>query len=356
MLLSFVRVTVSARDGVKVDLSISGEQRQLVDSFAAIYARESTSERVRAAEPLGFDAQLWSALMDTGVTAMAVDVTSGGWGASVLELALIAEQYGRSVASAPVIEAQVAVRVLAECGAAGADLLGEALSGEKLVSFAPRAGDRSALALVPAGAVADTVVALVGERLVAVPLTENRRPVQNLGSLPLADVLVGDDAVVLAESDDARRLSSAALDLWLTLTAVALAGAAKKAVELGVEYAKQRHAFGTAIGTFQAVSHPLADSATAADGARFLGLKAACAFIDEPGRVTELAAMAFAFAYETARDATHRSLHIHGGYGFGMEGDIQLYYRRARGWGMVYGEPAVALDRVADARYGAVAG
>ena len=65
--------------------------------------------------------------------------------------------------------------------------------------------------------------------------------------------------------------------------------------------------------------------------------------------------MAFAFAYETARDATQRSLHIHGGYGFGMEQDIQLYYRRARGWAMVYGEPAVALDRVADMRYGAVA-
>jgi alkylation response protein AidB-like acyl-CoA dehydrogenase len=66
--------------------------------------------------------------------------------------------------------------------------------------------------------------------------------------------------------------------------------------------------------------------------------------------------MAFAFAQETARDATQHSLHIHGGYGFGMEGDIQLYYRRVRGWAMVYGEPAVALDRVADARYGAVAG
>ena len=53
--------------------------------------------------------------------------------------------------------------------------------------------------------------------------------------------------------------------------------------------------------------------------------------------------MAFAFAYETARDATRRSLHIHGGYGFGMERDIQLYYRRVRGWAMVFGEPAAAL-------------
>jgi alkylation response protein AidB-like acyl-CoA dehydrogenase len=146
------------------------------------------------------------------------------------------------------------------------------------------------------------------------------------------------------------------VDLWLTLTAAALTGAAARAVELGVDYAKQRHAFGSLIGSFQAVSHPLADSATAVDGARLLTFEAACAFADEPARVTELAAMAFAFAYETARDATSRSLHIHGGYGFGMEGDIQLYYRRVRGWAMLFGDAGVALDRVADARYGAVVG
>ncbi|MGX9792743.1 acyl-CoA dehydrogenase family protein [Mycobacterium sp. MMS18-G62] len=337
-----------------MDLSLSGEQRQLVESFAAIYARESTSERVRAAEPSGFDPRLWKALTETGAVEMAVD--AGGWGASELELSLIAEQFGRAVASAPVIEAQVAARLLSRCEDVGADLLGGALAGDKLVSFAPRAARGDVLALVPAGAVADAVVALVEGRLIVVPLADNRRPVQNLGSLPLADVTVADDVVTLAEGDDAGRMFSDALDLWLALTAAALAGAAKKAVELGVEYAKQRHAFGNPIGSFQAVSHPLADSATAADGALLLAFEAACAFVDEPDRVKELAAMAFAFAYETARDATERSLHIHGGYGFGMEGDIQLYYRRVRGWAMVYGESAVALDRVADARYGAVAG
>ena len=145
--------------------------------------------------------------------------------------------------------------------------------------------------------------------------------------------------VVLAVGARTPDMLSGGLDRWLTLTVVALVGAAKKAVEIGAEYAKQRHAFGTPIGTFQAVSHPLADSATAVDGARLLGLKAACAFAEEPDRASELAAMAFVFAYETARDATHHSLHIHGGYGFGMEQDIQLYYRRARGWAMVYGEP-----------------
>jgi alkylation response protein AidB-like acyl-CoA dehydrogenase len=337
-----------------VDLSLSAEQRQLVDSFAAMYARESTSERVRAAEPSGFDSRLWQALLETGVVQMAVGEAADGWGASELELALIAEQYGRAVASAPVIEAQVAARLLARSGPTGAALLAEAMAGEKLVTFAPRVARQRVLGLVPGGAVADAAVAVLDERLIAAPIGENRRCVQNLGSLPLADITVDGDIVVLAEGEDARRMFSEALDLWLVLTSSALAGAAKKAVELGVEYAKQRRAFGSPIGSFQAVSHPLADSATAADGALLLAFEAACAFADEPGRVTELAAMAFAFAYETARDATQRSLHIHGGYGFGMEGGIQLYYRRVRGWAMVYGESAVALDRVADARYGAV--
>jgi alkylation response protein AidB-like acyl-CoA dehydrogenase len=338
-----------------VDLSLSGEQRQLVESFLAIYARESSSERVRAAEPSGFDPQLWSALLSTGAVEMAVTEDAGGWGATELELALIAEQYGRAVASAPVIEAQVAARVLGACGEWGAGLLADVLACDTLVGFTPRAARGDVLRLVPAGAVADAVVALVDERLVAVPVGDDRLVIDNLGTLPLADIAVS-DVVVLAEGEDARRLFSAAVDLWLTLTAAALVGAAGKAVDLGVEYAKQRRAFGTLIGSFQAVSHPLADSATAVDGARLLVLEAACSFTDEPARVTELAAMAFAFAYETARDATSRSLHIHGGYGFGMEGDIQLYYRRVRGWAMLYGDAGVALDRVADARYGAVAG
>ncbi|OBK73950.1 acyl-CoA dehydrogenase family protein [Mycobacterium sp. 1274761.0] len=338
-----------------MDLSLSGEQRQLVESFSAIYGRESTSERVRAAEPSGFDPKLWAVLLSTGAVEMAVAEVAGGWGATELELTLIAEQYGRAVASAPVIEAQVGAKLLSACGQPGADLLADVLAGDALVTFTPRPARGDVLHVVPAGAVADVVVAFVDEVVVAVPVGDDRYVIDNLGSLPLADIQVR-DAVVLADGNGGRLLYSAAVDLWLTLTAAALAGAARKAVELGVEYAKQRHAFGTSIGSFQAVSHPLADSATAVDGAQLLAFEAACAFADEPARVTELAAMAFAFAYETARDATSRSLHIHGGYGFGMEGDIQLYYRRVRGWAMVFGDAGVALDRVADARYGTVAG
>lgn len=334
-----------------MDLTLSEEQRQLVDSFAALYARESSTEQVRAAEPLGFDPILWAALSATGVIEMAVPEEHGGWGASVLELALLAEQHGRATGSAPVIEAQVAAWLLAQCGAAGAELLAAATSGDRLVTFAPRRARRSELALVPGGAVADVAIALIGDRLVAVPI-RNRIIVENLGTLPLADVEIGAEAVSLTEGDVAVDVYSAGLDRWLALTAAALAGIGARAIEVGAQYAKERHAFGAPIGSFQAVSHPLADGATAVDGARLLAFKAACAFDDEPGRATELSAMAFAFAAESARAATRTSLHVHGGYGFGMEADVQLYYRRARGWTMVYGDPVTALDRVADARYG----
>jgi alkylation response protein AidB-like acyl-CoA dehydrogenase len=338
-----------------MDLGLSGEQRQLVDAFTALYARMASPQKVRACEPLGFDRDLWRAMLDMGVVEMAVDEDHGGWGATEVDLALIAEQHGRSIAPAPLVEAQVAARLLADCGDAGADWLGAALGGERVVTFAPRTAWDFRAGLVPGGAVADGAVVLHEGELLLVPIT-GARQIENLASMPLADVVVGEDAVLLAEGARAQALYAAALDRWLALTALALVGIGARAVEIGADYAKQRHAFGTPIGTFQGVAHPLADSATAVDGGRLLGYEAACAFSDEPERASELAAMAFVFAYETARDATLHSLHIHGGYGFGMEQDIQLYYRRARGWAAVYAEPSVVLDRVADMRYGARAG
>ena len=143
-----------------------------------------------------------------------------------------------------------------------------------------------------------------------------------------------------------------ALDEWLLLTAAALVGLGARSLEIGVEYVKEREAFGVPIGSFQAVAHRLADSATALDGARLLAYEAAWAVEDDPGRATELAALAFAFAAEAARDASYRSLHFHGGYGFMMEYDIQLFWRRARAWTNVWAEPAAGYRRAADARYG----
>jgi alkylation response protein AidB-like acyl-CoA dehydrogenase len=345
-----------------MDLGTSVEQDQLVDAFSGLYAKHSTPERVRAAEPLGFDPALWGQLRELGTTAMAVGEEHGGWGATVLDLALVAEQQGRFVAPAPVIETQVAARLLAAASStseAAAAALAEVLAGERLVTLAlhPATDGGRRAGLVPAGAVADAAIVLAGDRLVLTSLggDDARRTVENLGSMPLADIAVaevGAGAEELAAGPAAAELLDRAIDDWLVLTAAALVGIGARALELGVEYVKERKAWGVPIGSFQAVAHPLADSATAVDGSRVLAYKAAWAAAEQPERAAELAAMAFADAAESARDATYRSLHFHGGYGFMMEYDVQLLYRRARAWANVYAEPAAAYRRVADKRYG----
>jgi alkylation response protein AidB-like acyl-CoA dehydrogenase len=335
-----------------MDLRLTPEQDQLVDAFVGLYSRHSTPEQVRAAEALGFDPELWKRLADLGAVPMAVGEADGGWGASFLDLAVVAEQQGRFVAAVPIVEAQVAARLLADLGDRAAGPLADALGGERLITFAPRPARGEVAGLVPAGSVADDAVVLAGDRLLLVPLDGARTTVENLASMPLADVVIGSSATVLAEGDAAHAAHDRAVDAWMALTGAALVGIAARALEIGVDYVKERTAWGVPIGSFQGIAHRLADSAAAIDGARLLAYEAAWAVDDQPERAAELAAMAFAFAYETARDATYRSLHFHGGYGFMMEYDIQLYYRRARGWANVYDDPEHVYRRVADRRYG----
>jgi alkylation response protein AidB-like acyl-CoA dehydrogenase len=343
-----------------MDLRPTPEQSQLVETFAALYAKHAPPERVRAAEPSGFDQELWKRLTDLGVVAMGVPEDDGGWAASLLDLVLVAEQHGRSLAPAPLIEAQVAARLLARLDApAKNETLAAAVAGERLVTIAVRPVTAQArrAGLVPAGAVADQAIVRAGDRLLLVSLTgprsAERTPVDNLGSMPLADVaLDGPGVVVVAAGPAAVLAHDRAVDEWMALTGAALVGAAARALEIGVDYVKERKAWGVPIGSFQAIAHRLADSATAVDGARLLAYEAGWAASEEPDRAAELAAMSFAFAAETARDATYRSLHFHGGYGFMMEYDAQLYYRRARAWANVVAEPAVAYGQVADRRYG----
>jgi alkylation response protein AidB-like acyl-CoA dehydrogenase len=204
---------------------------------------------------------------------------------------------------------------------------------------------------VPAAAVADDALVLDGDRLVVVPLDGARTNVENLGSMPLADVDVTRATGVLASGDAAVAAFDSSIDDFLVLTAAALVGVGARALEVGVDYVKERKAWGVPVGSFQSVAHRLADAATAIDGARLLAYEAAWAADVQPQRGPELAALAFAFAHEAARDATYRALHYHGGYGFMMEYDVQLYWRRARAWANVYAEPRLVYRRAGERRY-----
>ena len=103
------------------------------------------------------------------------------------------------------------------------------------------------------------------------------------------------------------------------------------------------------------MQHTLADVSVALDGAQLLARKAAWARDATPDDAPALAAMAFLFAAEQAQRASDRALHFHGGYGFMEEYDIQLFYRRAKGWANVLDEPAREYAHLADLRYGPVA-
>jgi alkylation response protein AidB-like acyl-CoA dehydrogenase len=336
-----------------VDLDPTDEQQSIVDVFGGLAERSVPLDRLRDHEPVGFAPALWEQLVAVGAPGMAVPEAAGGAGASLLDLALAVEALGRRLAPAPLVEHAVAARLLARVDAHGDDVVG----GARIATLALRPLRGRTARLVPAGAVAATVVGFDGQDLV-VHDGDPGVHVTNLASAPLADRVL-DDARIVASGASAERLFLDAVDEWRTLTASALVGLGFGALEIGVRYVSEREQFGVPIGSFQSLQHTLADVSVALDGAQLLARKAAWARdATTSGLATDarqLATMAFVFAAEQAQRATERALHFHGGYGFMEEYDIQLFYRRAKGWANVLGEPAHEYARLADLRYGPVA-
>lgn len=330
-----------------MDFALSGDQALLVESFDALLGKQSRPEDVRAAEPLGFDPDLWQALRRLEPAAIAVPEEQGGWGASVLDLCLIADTFGRHCAPVPVVETQVTARLL---GRLGSDALDAVLSGGEVATIALHRPIAGTARLVPAGAVADLTLVRDNGTLLAVRHRPALTQVPNLANLPLADVPVV-AGETLATGTEAAAAFEIAVDEWLLFTASTLVGLCGAALALAVDYAKERTAFGKPIGAFQGIAHRLADAATGIDGARLLVHEAAWSADEGLGEAPERACMAFAFASDVARQVTYWAMHTLGGYGVMLEHDAQLYFRRARGWAGVYGDAEAAYRRVASYRY-----
>jgi alkylation response protein AidB-like acyl-CoA dehydrogenase len=337
-----------------MDLSLSDDQELIRETFRAFFDQESSPEAVRAAEPLGFSPELWKKLGPTGAVGMGVAESAGGSGAGLLEMALVAEELGRTLAPVPFVEAAVAARLLAAAGAKGP--LERALDGSRIPTLALHPVGSAARQLVPAGAVADLVLACDGDALIAVARPQpGPELVVNHASAPLARwPLAGAAREVLLRGAKAQALFDEAVEEWKLLSVAALTGLAREAVRIAAEYAKGRVQFGAPIGSYQGIAHPLADRATEVDGAWLLLHQAIWAREAEPERAPALASMAFAYAAETASRAASFGLHTHGGYGFTNEYDAQLYLRRAKGWALVWDDPAAELLRAADRLWGEV--
>jgi alkylation response protein AidB-like acyl-CoA dehydrogenase len=330
------------------DLGLSSDQQAIADMFTAVLARECPPAVVRGAEPLGFHAPLWEAMRAVGAPGMGVAADAGGGGASLAELVVACEALGRAIAPVPLVEHLVAARMAPAP---------ELVDGGDIGAVALRPADSEGRwRLVPAGAVAHSVIGVDGDDLVVVRSEPPGTAPANHACAPLADRSSrdGERTVIGAAADFAR-----ALDEWRVLTAATLVGISAASLDLGLRYVRERRQFGVPIGTFQAIKHGLADFPAFIEGARMLVHKAAwVAHTSRYGQLdaddndvcdpAALAAMAFVFAAEAAATTTDRSLHYHGGYGFAQEYDIQLYFRRARGWANVLGDPSRERLRLAD--------
>jgi alkylation response protein AidB-like acyl-CoA dehydrogenase len=208
---------------------------------------------------------------------------------------------------------------------------------------------------VPGGAVADAVLGLDGDELVLVARHERLPSPANLGAAPLArwrlDGKDGAERHVLARGEAARRLHEAAVEERKLLTAGALLGLARRALEIGAAYASERTQFDRLIATFQAVSHPLADAVSAVEGGRHLAYYAVWALAKQRVDAAALISMAYAWSADAASESVARALHVHGGYGLSLEYDIQLYHRRAKAWALAAGDPQDELQRVFERRF-----
>ena len=333
-----------------MDLRLTDEQRAVREAFAALFRKESTPQRVRMAESTGMDMALWQSYAQVEALGIGIPSDHGGADGGLLELALIAEEAGRRLAPIPIAETAAAARLLGRLGEK--ELLGPVFTGSNIVSLAT--GSRPVCdQLLVDGAIAHAVLAFDGESVLYVTRPDGQPtiPHRNLGGLPLArwDAATGRS---LADGEPARAEFARALDDVRVLRAAALIGLAGEAVQIGSEYAKVRMAFGQPIGMYQAVAHPFADILGALDGAQLLVQKACWALESEHDDGPALASMAFVFAAETAYQASQHSLHVHGGYGFTEEYDIQLYYRRAKAWTVAFTDPRRELLVLADRRFG----
>jgi len=336
----------------------SDDQAMIAETFARFLDEHSSMVRVRAALPLGFDAELWRGLDELGAFVMRVPESAGGLGLGLFDAALVMEQVGRTLASGPIAEAIVAARLLAKLGKDATPG-----SGHGLVTIALHNAARCPSQWVAGGAVANMVIARDGDRIIAVVPTpeetaaalERTTPeatrdhagepaAPNLASQPLAQVrLDRGDRLVLAEGAEAVAAFEAAVEEWKLLTAAALAGLSAEAIRLAAGYAAERHAFGQPIGSYQAISHPLADLKVDADGGKYAVWKAIREIADGAPNAAAGVSLALWWNARTAGLAGAQALHTFGGYGLTTDYDIHLYALRAKAWPLLLGDPELLL-------------
>lgn len=329
----------------RLDYSLTDDHKDLQNAYRQFFKTHSPIDTVRAAEATGFDKSLWERLCAMGATTMGIPESAGGDGATLVDLTLVAEELGRSLAPVPWIDHVSAARLLAELGA----LTEEIMSGSQIVGLDASLDSVSGVRLIPTGSIADHIIVRDGDDVVLLSFGTRPAKVDNIGRLPMAwvDPAAADSRTVLGSGEDALAKYDRALDEWRLLTASALVGLVEETMTIAAEFAKSRYTLGVPISTLQAISHPLANMVITVEGGRNLSRRAAWFLDNEPDARPELAPSAFVFMADEASKAATMAVHIQGGLGVSSEAAATAYLVRARGWPLAAGDPGASAKKIA---------
>lgn len=352
-----------------MDLEFSDEQHMLRDLVRGMCGTYASLETVRAVEddPSGYPVQFWEQLSALDLTGLMIPEGYGGSGMTALEGAVVYEEFGRALAPSPHFVSAVLSAGLLLRGGSDAQKqtwLPRIATGESIVStgwlepgggFGPKGVQATAtsdadgfvlqgtkwhvpfasaatqlIVLARTGdAVADVDLFLVDPTADGVTLTQQLTMASDCQyQVELSAVRVS-AASRLGAAGTGWATWEAILKEGLVFLGAQAIGGAGYAVEITVQYAKDREQFDKPLGAFQAIAHYLADAATAVNGGRILVYEAAWALANGQS-IEALAPMAKLFAGQTFRDVTAMAQQVFGGVGFTLDYDIQLYFRRAK--------------------------
>lgn len=318
---------------------LSDEARDLREGVREALAGACTPATVRAAWPGGDAAAvdaLWTSLGELGLLGLLVPEAADGLGLDPLVAVAALEEAGWAGVPGPLVETvMTAAPVLA---AAGSDLLPDLLAGRARVAV------QTGRDAVPYAATADAVLQVDDGVRLLMRADAKLEPVATVDGSRAAATVIGTGTPL--DVDAAPALLRARVG-----TAAFLLGLARRQVDLTVAYVKDRKQFGVAVGSFQALKHPLADAVVGTEFAWPAVLRAAQSLGDDEPEAELHVAMAKVLASDAAYRVSRVCLQAHGAIGYTTEYDLHLFGKRtwalAADWGsaaQLRGDIARRLD------------
>ena len=300
-----------------MDFDLTDEQKEIKQVAHELLASRSPFSKVReAAESSAYDPALWQELVELGWPGIAVSSEHGGQGLGAVELSVLVEELGYACAASPYLSTATAAAVIEATGTPEqrSKWLPGLVSGEQTAGI----GTRELAADARDAAV---IVLIDGDDAMLVDAADAD-----------LDELVSIDATrrFATVSGDGEPLAAGAADRVRTAIASELIGVCQRALEMTLEFVKDRKQFGVPVGSFQAVAHRCAQMLLHTESIRSSAYFAAWAADADPGRLAEAAALAAAAAADGGREVTGSAIQAHGGIGFTWEADVHWLYKRAQ--------------------------